>query len=768
MRRLSALMSAVFATWMTGVPIVHAKGSSNHELKALGRAVIQEFSISPDGRKLVEVVASAASGRPVSHIVILNLKDSGRTGREIYSRAGVSSVIWLTNRCIAFVEPGRKGGIFQQNIQSGKVTILRRNGTGIANLVFDRRSQSLAYEHLAPWGWNGRVSVRVGRNQWPLQFISPRWAQPDTVTVRALRIEGGHGHGDPRKYPVSSVAFPVSQLVWRKNRLVVLRSSQGSFKSDIVDAATGRVMSGRWPLYRVGSMAVSPKGRFAVTSMRLWADWPKPMCGCSGHWALYVLGRGGEVHSVTALASGQVVYISRIWWAGENRIFAQILGADTPGGAVYWKVVEVDWRRNRIIRIFRWPNGDLGTLDSQCSLDADRTSAVCVAQTLSLPPRLVRVDLRTGAMRTLERVNPRQHKLDFHFTDVRVKARPNEVATGFLALPREARSGAVPLAVMLYGFDKEYSRDAQWITSYPVARMVHSGIAVLLLNWPYTPDPARESFQSTVSGLDTIVSLIADAVPAVRATGVRITRAMIMGWSFGGLYAAHAIQRLHEYVAAQVGDPAAFNSTEYALAGGLLDNAIDWALGGPPTRRYIGHYLTLDPAADGKTANGPILLEFVSRNPDAGQFLQEWRAVGTQVEAFVYRRSVHWLNVPAEAVISRARNLDWAKLNLFGPQSVSPAELRKVGLTVPANGWWSHREKYSTSVRRRGGGLTILSPRFRQRCRLIAGKWRLRQLRHRPAGLGPERSNPAKRGSPDDLRGSLNSKTVRCGAAVQG
>ena len=98
-------------------------------------------------------------------------------------------------------------------------------------------------------------------------------------------------------------------------------------------------------------------------------------------------------------------------------------------------------------------------------------------------------------------------------------------------------------------------------------------------------------------------------------------------------------------------------------------------------------------AADGKPAHGPILLEFCARNPVVGQFLEEWRAVGTQVQAFVYHRSVHWLNVPAEARVSRERNLDWAKLNLLGPQSVSPVELRKVGLVVPAHGWWTHRSR---------------------------------------------------------------------------
>ena len=164
-----------------------------------------------------------------------------------------------------------------------------------------------------------------------------------------------------------------------------------------------------------------------------------------------------------------------------------------------------------------------------------------------------------------------------------------------------------------------------------------------------------------------------------------------MGWSFGGLYAAYAIQHLHEYVAAQVGDPAQWNIVEYALAGEFWRNLADLQFGGPPNSHNVQNYIAYDPVADGKRAHGPILFEFVRHNPGAGQLLGEWRDAGSEVEAFAYRDSVHWLNVPAEARLSRERNLDWAKVNLLGPQAVSAAELRRVGLTVPVSGWWSRR-----------------------------------------------------------------------------
>lgn len=665
-----------------------AAGMPVRQMGVRPHGIIQAFAISPDGKRLAEIV----DGGAISHIIIRSL-EGPRQVRQIDSGAGLSSLIWLTNRAIAFVVPGRQGGIVEQDIRDRKVTILRAGGRGIGNLVFDPRTRSLAYERAVPWSWNGRVSLPVRPDESPLQFLFPRWCQLMISSVGVLRLRRGTEPAVERPLSVPSSTSPVAQLAWRKGHVLVLRASWNSFRTRMVDGQTGRNVSVRWPLlYRVGNLGVSPGGRLAVTSLRLWTDRARPMCGCTGRWGLYVLGHGGAVHPVRVLA-GQVIYISHIWWAGEHRIFAQVLGADTPGGGWYWKLVEVDWRRNRVIRAFRWPHGDLGALDSPCSLDEARSRAVCVAQTLSSPPTLTEVDLRTGAMRALDQVNPAQRPLDFKFKEVKVSGGRGKVATGFLALPKRARSRAVPLDVMLYGFDEEYSRRAQWITSYPVARLVHSGIAVLLLNFVTASNPGRASFRTTRENLGTAMSLMANALPAVRATGVKISRAMIMGWSAGGMYAAHAIQELHEYVAAQVGDPAVWNTTGYALANRMYQKYLNLTFGGPPTRWHIGHYLALDPAADGKPAHGPILLEFCARNPVVGQFLEEWRAVGTQVQAFVYHRSVHWLNVPAEARVSRERNLDWAKLNLLGPQSVSPVELRKVGLVVPAHGWWTHRSR---------------------------------------------------------------------------
>ena len=407
---------------------------------------------------------------------------------------------------------------------------------------------------------------------------------------------------------------------------------------------------------------------------------------------LYTFTPRGKVHYISAASKDALIQaVTGTWWGDRESLFEQVMGSIGPDGANRWWLQEVDTRSNEVIRRFYWPGGDLGGMSHQCEFDAARTKAVCIVQTLSDPPRLVEVDLHTGSIRVLGWMNSHQHPLRMKFKRLKLCDRFGHCSISFLALPRGADVRPVPLAVMAYGFTEAYSRDAQWITSYPVAKMVRVGIAVLLMNWVPGDKRHLSAFSSAKHALESAVSLFSNAVPAVEAQGVRVTRAMAMGWSFGGLFAAHAIQTLREYSAAQVGDPAAYNVTQFALGDNFVRQTMKGFFGGPPVGRFLPRYQLMDPAGDGRAANGPVLFEFVSRNPGAGQFIQEWRSVGTDVEAFAYRHSVHALNVPAEARLSRLRNLYWAKLNLLGPRSVTVSELKSVGLNVPVHGWWNSK-----------------------------------------------------------------------------
>jgi hypothetical protein len=323
-------------------------------------------------------------------------------------------------------------------------------------------------------------------------------------------------------------------------------------------------------------------------------------------------------------------------------------------------------------------------------MDSSTSAAVCLAQTLTTSARLVKFNLTDGRAEPLDGLWNPVETIGTRFKEIFIRNRYGQVSDGFLALPRsdksrrEAANITYPLAVMLYGFDRSFAKNGQWIKAYPVDRLVRAGIAVLLLNLPEEfnwrmGDSSTVRFELLSAPLSTVLM----APVAVRALGARIGKVMVLGWSWGGLLAAHAVEKSCEFVAAEIGDPPAWNEAEFALGNASWRYWNNWYFGGPPNDKYIGNYLTFDPMHSGAPPNSPILFEFVSRNLSAGQYLEEWRAAGAYVEAFGYHRSEHYLNVSAEASMSRERNLAWAKINLLGASSVSGRTLVRLGLSVP-------------------------------------------------------------------------------------
>ena len=658
---------------------------------------VAEYAISPNGKELAEVLVAGSRTSGPERVIAVSLGRRGRGVQTTLHSGPTGQIFWESNRSLLMVEVSKTSAIVQKNIVTGQREVLFKSSHPISVAAYDRRRNLLAYEYSTPWTWRGRSSVRVKNDMDTLELLAPPWARwPGRVHVRAIRLTAVDGRRGVQKIGLAMTRFRSSPaLVWRNGHLFALISTFHSWRTRLFDLESGRRLARRSGLYRMSGLTVSPRGQMVVVSNRRYLRRQKSIsCGCTGSLNLFRLKSRGPAVAVSSAAQGYFLEaVSRIWWARHGRVFAQIMGYREPGGAPRWFLEEVNTTTDHIVHRWYWRHGDLGGNSHNCDFDAARTVAVCVAQTLRNPPVLVRVNLKNGAMRGLGAINPGERRLDFNFVKLRIESRFGHWSTGFLAVPPHARTHAVPLAVMSYDFTESYSRNAQWITSYPVARFVHSGIAVLLMNWAGVGSENLRGFAKSKRALESAVSLYRNAITAVTQEGVTVSRAMVMGWSFGGLFAAHAIQVLPTYVAAQVGDPADYNVTAFGLGGDYWRSQSRIILGGPPTGRYLKNYQYFDPVGNGHAAMGPVLLEFVSRNPDVGQLLEEWRAAGTEVEAFAYRRSVHWLNVPAEARISRLRNLYWARLNLLGPDAVTAQQLRSVGLTIPRHGWWNAQER---------------------------------------------------------------------------
>ena len=693
-RRRSSVLAGIILTCVNilGAPAVAAQTQGYVAEQA---SKVLSYAISPNGKLLAEVEVGGAVLGPSQHIVIRRFANWSRTGRTIFVAKGIGRLYWMRNDEVVFASNSGEGKIILENINTGARRTLIRSPHPISIATIDRARHFLAYDYLLAWHWRHRDSVRVTDAMTTLELIAPVWARwPRTTVIGALRINGLHADRPAKaiKLKVRRFTNPIPPtLLWLRGRLLAAETAEDSLRTRLIDVETGRRVLRGMPFFRLLDEQSSTSGALAVLATRRWRRRVTPRCGCGAGTNLYIINSGQRTRKISAATYDEFLMdVSGMWWTKGRKIFIQAMGERPRGGAMRWFVEEVNTRTNRLVRTYYWPGGDLGGVGHACEFDSMRDRAVCIAQTLRNPPVLIELDLKTGAMRNLGQLDPAQRPLTCSFALVRVANRFGRYSTAFLAVPKRARRQPVPLAVMAYGFSEAYARDAQWIQAYPLERLVHSGIAVLLLNWTGIGAAGAHMtpFEVDKRALASALSLFKNAVPSVEAAGYRISRAEVMGWSFGGLFAAHAIQALPEYVAAQVGDPAAYDVTQYGLSNGFWRSVSDWYFGGPPVAQYLKRYQLFDPAGDGKPAHGPILFEFASRNPGAGQLLEEWRAVGTDVEAFAYRHSSHALTVPAEARVSRLRNLYWAELNLLGPQAVTDSELHSVGMTRPKTGWW--------------------------------------------------------------------------------
>ena len=290
------------------------------------------------------------------------------------------------------------------------------------------------------------------------------------------------GAGTRAGEPAYATWLDVAQLGWLSSptRPVILRQAHPGaiWGKVLVDAASGSELIGEKRLAFITRFAGSPAGMIAIAS----AGPPDDRFLSLRPQRLYVVGNQGEIHPVRGLTTH---LIQNIWWQSDTVLWLSTMSWAISGGPGDGELVEINWRENRILRRIHWPKGSL----EGCEIDKRRVLAVCMAETLTVPPRLVAIDLATGRALASDRPGRKLRSHGISFRALRVRNAYARESVGFLALPgpqdraSESQSRGTPLVIMLYGFNRTYAEHGEWIGAYPVSELVHAGIGVLLLNF---------------------------------------------------------------------------------------------------------------------------------------------------------------------------------------------------------------------------------------------------------------------------------------------
>ncbi len=682
-RRLLRLSGALLICVVLGGGICRSEDISTPPC----RYSMSDFALSPDGSRIVELLQPSQHCAGPKQLAIARISGGVRSVQVIYKGYNIYTAKWIDRQTVGFVKGLGRTTLMLADVDVGRVSVALTAPGQILEYLPDKVGRSIlyAYRPLEPAYKAGNwISLPI-RDRETVATPVTNWGQTQLfANGQAVTSVAVWNRSRNTESPVYCTHLDVDGLAWVYKgkqsiptllRQTVAASAWGRSLIAISPRGTHTVISAA-QLGFFSNVAGAPNGDVAVSSKGPPSDRFQSLVPSQ----IYVIS-GQTVRKVSSFFGGSV---DDIQWHGVSELWAAVESTSGSGEIGDEELVEIGWPEDRVIRVIKWPNGSL----EDCQINGNASRAVCVAETLTTSGRLVVCNLKTGSFTTLDWLGNAVRRLIFSFRQVWVRNRFGISSIGFLAVPRgrseKSHEGPVPLAIMLYGFRRTYAGNAQWIRAYPVSEFVSSGIAVLLLNLPEEGGWRRgDTLGARKALLESPLSTVESAPAAVRRAGVDVGKVLVMGWSWGGFIAAHAIEDGCQFVAAEVGDPAGWNQSSYALGNGAYRDWAAWVFGGPPAGRFVQNYIAFDPVGSGLRPKGPVLLEFVSWNFQVGQMLEEMRGVGGYVEAFAYHHSVHYLNVPAEAAISRRRNLAWAKINLLGPGHVSVRALSALGLSVP-------------------------------------------------------------------------------------
>ena len=334
--------------------------------------------------------------------------------------------------------------------------------------------------------------------------------------------------------------------------------------------------------------------------------------------------------------------------------------------------------------LFRWDvgSGTVTTLASgQGMLNGGRDQSegcavgartiVCVAAAADAPPRLVAIDLDTGAMRSLAEPNLALADPGIRFRPLQWQDAAGRRFTGQLLRPAGA-TGPVPLFVTYYSCSG-YLRGGLG-DEFPLREFARNGIAALCIN----RFPAPDGIGDQVGAYRIAQSGVAAAIALLVREGIADPAKVGMGGvSFGGettiWIAMHSRLLAAMSIANVLLTPTYywFNAVEGREVPDVLRSG--WDIGDPDRDRR--GWRELSPAFNADRIRTPLLMQLpeLEYRPNV-ELLARLQRARTPVELWAFPDEVHVKWQPRHRLAANARNLDWFRFWLRGEIDPDPAK----------------------------------------------------------------------------------------------
>jgi len=416
-----------------------------------------------------------------------------------------------------------------------------------------------------------------------------------------------------------------------------------------------------------------------------------------GYWRL-AGPRGGRLTSegigsmrdlVETLPDGSKQHYGRFPFAvGDGRASGGFVSADGKRAIAGFRTIEnprfglvvIEKAKPRVI-------GGASSLN-HCDFTAALDRGICIAQSQTMAPAVVSIDVASGTMRRIASVAPAHDGIAPLRTEPRTWVNRNDSkATGYIVWPRGYTKGKrYPAIVITHGTDADErfaNQENQW--EYPAQLLAERGYVVLLINVPAstqnadlkaiydtwvneTKDRPPREVQDRIWLNDT--ASFEDAVSELIDAGVvDRMRVGIAGFSRGSQSVNVTMTQSQMFRAASSGDGGYLEPAFYPS----LTGSYDTVYGGPPTDpAALPNYLRMAPSLRGKEACGAMLLQMANPYPASVDLYAALRAAKVAAQISLYpgedmaSDETHIFHIPSNRLKAMQENIAWFDYWLLG------------------------------------------------------------------------------------------------------